>query len=39
MTYQNSLDFAKQLDREDPISYLRKEFHIPTDGSILLETH
>ena len=31
MTYQNSLDFAKQLDREDPIFYLRKEFHIPTD--------
>ena len=31
MTYQNSLEFAKQLDRDDPISYLRKEFHIPTD--------
>lgn len=31
MTYQNSLDYAKQLDREDPLSYLRKEFHIPKD--------
>ena len=31
MTYQNSLDFAKQLDQEDPISYLRNEFHIPKD--------
>lgn len=31
MTYQNSLEFAKQLDRDDPISYLRKEFHIPID--------
>jgi len=31
MTYQNSLEFAKQLDRDDPISYLRKEFHIPKD--------
>jgi len=31
MNYQNSLDFAKQLDQEDPISYLRNEFHIPRD--------
>ena len=31
MTYQNSLDYAKQFDREDPLSYLRKEFHIPKD--------
>jgi kynureninase len=31
MTYQNSLDFAKQLDREDSLSYLRHEFHIPRD--------
>ena len=31
MTYQNSLDFAKHLDQEDPISYLRNEFHIPRD--------
>jgi kynureninase len=31
MTYQNSLDYAKQLDQEDPISYLRNQFHIPRD--------
>ena len=31
MTYQNSLDYAKQLDQEDPISYLRNEFHMPRD--------
>ena len=31
MAFQNSLDYAKQLDQEDPISYLRKEFHIPRD--------
>tara|TARA_B100000787_G_scaffold162672_1_gene143618 strand:+ start:18352 stop:19614 length:1263 start_codon:yes stop_codon:yes gene_type:complete len=31
MTYQNSLDYAKQLDKEDSLSYLRKEFHIPKD--------
>ena len=31
MAYQNSLAYAKQLDREDPLSYLRKEFHIPRD--------
>ena len=31
MTYQNSLDYAKQLDREDSLSYLRDEFHIPRD--------
>lgn len=31
MTYQNSLDFAKQLDQEDPLAYLRQEFHIPKD--------
>tara|TARA_R110002074_G_scaffold394229_1_gene581458 strand:- start:404 stop:1666 length:1263 start_codon:yes stop_codon:yes gene_type:complete len=31
MNYQNSLDYAKQLDQEDSLSYLRKEFHIPTD--------
>ena len=31
MNYQKSLDFAKQLDQEDPISYLRNEFHIPRD--------
>jgi kynureninase len=31
MAFQNSLDYAKQLDREDPLSFLRKEFHIPRD--------
>tara|TARA_R110001632_G_scaffold43376_1_gene109865 strand:+ start:26845 stop:28107 length:1263 start_codon:yes stop_codon:yes gene_type:complete len=31
MNYQNSLDYAKQLDQQDSLSYLRKEFHIPTD--------
>ncbi len=31
MNYQNSLDYAKQLDQEDSLSYLRKEFHIPKD--------
>ena len=31
MIYQNSLDFAQQLDREDPIAHLRQEFHIPKD--------
>ncbi len=31
MAYQNSLVYAKQLDREDPLSYLREEFHIPRD--------
>ena len=31
MAFQNSLDYAKQLDREDPLSSLRKEFHIPRD--------
>ena len=31
MAFQNSLDYAKQLDQEDPISYLRNQFHIPRD--------
>ena len=31
MIYQNSLDFAQQLDREDPLAHLRQEFHIPRD--------
>ena len=33
MIYQNSLDFAQQLDREDPVAHLRQEFHIPKDQS------
>ena len=32
MTYQNSLNFAKQLDQEDPLAYLRQEYHIPKDN-------
>jgi kynureninase len=32
MNYQNTLDYAKQLDQKDPLSYVRKEFHIPTDA-------
>ncbi|MFY7671651.1 kynureninase [Tenacibaculum sp. MEBiC06402] len=31
MNYENSLDYAKQLDKEDSLSYLRNEFHIPKD--------
>ncbi|RCS27606.1 kynureninase [Polaribacter sp. WD7] len=31
MQYQNSLAFAKQLDKEDPLSHLRNRFHIPKD--------
>lgn len=29
--YQNSLEFAKKCDLEDPLSGFRQEFHIPTD--------
>lgn len=32
MNYQNTLDYAKQLDQKDPLSFVRKEFHIPTDA-------
>jgi len=31
MKYQNNLAFAQQLDKEDTLSYLRKQFHIPKD--------
>ena len=31
MNYQNSLEFAQQLDTEDSLSHFRKKFHIPTD--------
>ncbi|MFY0603558.1 MAG: kynureninase [Flavobacteriaceae bacterium] len=31
MKYLNTIDYAKQLDQEDPLSYLRNEFHIPKD--------
>jgi kynureninase len=29
--YQNSLEFAKKCDLEDPLSGFRKQFHVPTD--------
>ncbi len=29
MTFQNSLEFAQQLDAKDPLSKYRKEFHYP----------
>lgn len=29
MKYQNSLAYAKQLDKEDSLAYLRNQFHIP----------
>ncbi|AUC14430.1 kynureninase [Tenacibaculum sp. SZ-18] len=31
MNYQNVIEFAKQLDKEDSLSYLRNEYHIPKD--------
>tara|TARA_B110000003_G_scaffold121437_1_gene123825 strand:+ start:24358 stop:25620 length:1263 start_codon:yes stop_codon:yes gene_type:complete len=31
MTFQNSLDYARKLDQEDSLFYLKKEFHIPSD--------
>ncbi|CAL2055424.1 kynureninase [Tenacibaculum sp. 190524A05c] len=33
MNYENSLDYAKQLDKEDSLAYLRNEFHIPKDSN------
>jgi kynureninase len=33
MNYQNTLNFAQQLDREDPLSSIRNEFHIPKDSA------
>ena len=29
MPFKNTLDFAKQLDREDPLAAYRQEFHFP----------
>ena len=29
MEYSNSLEYAQQQDKEDKISYLRNQFHIP----------
>ncbi len=31
MNYQNNLAYAQQLDKEDKLSYLREQFHIPKD--------
>ena len=31
MNYQNSLDFAKQLDERDPLKEVRNKFYIPKD--------
>ncbi|TYP96441.1 kynureninase [Tenacibaculum adriaticum] len=31
MNYQNTLAYAQQLDKEDKLSYLRDQFHIPKD--------
>jgi kynureninase len=31
--YQNSLEFARRCDTEDPLSHYRKKFHIPKDKS------
>ncbi len=33
MEYQNSLDFAKQLDKEDSLANFRQKFHIPKDDN------
>lgn len=29
--HTNTLEYAKQLDQNDPLSHLRKEFHVPKD--------
>ena len=31
MTYQNTLQYAQEQDKEDKLSYLREQFHIPKD--------
>lgn len=33
MNYQNSLDFAKQLDEREPLKEVRNKFHIPKDNN------
>ncbi len=33
MSYQNNLTYAQQLDKEDKLSYLREQFHIPKDDN------
>ncbi len=32
MKYQNSLEFAQQMDQNDPLNKFRSEFHIPEKG-------
>jgi len=32
MTYQNSLDFAQQADRNDPMAHFRNDFRFPTNA-------
>ncbi|MGK0127271.1 MAG: kynureninase, partial [Candidatus Azotimanducaceae bacterium] len=31
MYHQNTLEYAQQQDKEDTLSYLREQFHIPKD--------
>lgn len=31
MNYQTTLEYARQLDQEDPLSHIRNKFHIPKD--------
>jgi kynureninase len=33
MTFQNSLEYARELDRNDPLADIRKQFHIPKTES------
>ena len=33
MNYQNTLIYAKQLDKKDVLSHLREQFHIPKDAN------
>lgn len=33
MTYQNSIDFARQADRNDPLAHFRNEFKFPTNAN------
>ena len=30
MTFENTLEFAKQCDQNDPLKAYREQFHIPT---------
>ena len=33
MKYKTTLEFAQQQDKEDPLAYLRTQFHIPKDNN------